>query len=221
VVEAVRDVADKAQADVGYDYIWLADVTYYDWQRYHALVGSECFRAFSCTCVAYVLKESNNFTQLANSIQNGSHPSPPVDPIPSAMHDLQFELQDVIAGFETRFRRIKRNGFKAFDSLPGDTMDEEEAEQGSESHQPPEVSILPIPGEESNPATPILGSEFPVVGRGRAEVEEALARAEAVVDREHSQDVGHSTDDETNGAGPGLVTPTVVPPSVSPLHAEL
>jgi hypothetical protein len=168
-----------------------------------------------------VLKESDNFTELANAIQNGSHPSPPIDPIPSAMRDLQLELQDVIAGFETRFRRIKRSGFKAFDSLPEDTTDEEESEQGSESHPSPEVSILPIPGDESNPVTPILGSEFPVVGRGKAEVEEALARAEAVVDGELSQEIGHSTDDETNGAGPSLVTPTAVAPSVSPLHAEL
>jgi hypothetical protein len=136
-----------------------------------------------------VLKGSNNFTELANSIQNGSHSSPPVDPIPSAMHDLQLELQDVIAGFETRFRRIKRNGFRTFDSQ-----------------------------DESNPTTPILGSEFPVVGRGKAEVEEAFARAEAVMDGEHPLD---STDDETNGVGPGLVTPTAVPPSASPLHEEL
>lgn len=46
VAEQVREVADEAQSDVGYDYIWLADVTYHDWQRYHALVGSECF----CVC---------------------------------------------------------------------------------------------------------------------------------------------------------------------------
>jgi len=130
------------------------------------------------------------------------------------MHDLQLELQDVITGFETRFRRIKRNGFRAFDSLSGNTMDGEETEQVSEPHQSPEFSILPIPEDESNPATPILGSEFSVVGRGKAEVEEAFARAEAVVDKKHSQG---STDDETNGAGPGLVTPS----AVSPLHAEL
>ena len=164
-----------------------------------------------------VLKGSNNFTDLANSIQNGSHPSPPIDPIPSAMDDLRVELQDVIAGFETRFRRIKRNGFRTFDSLPGDTVDEEEYEQVFESRQPPEVSILPIPEDEPNTATPILGSEFPVVGRGKAEVEEAFARAEAVMDGEHPQD---STDDE-NGVGPGLVTPTAVPPSASQLHEEL
>jgi hypothetical protein len=223
VSEQVREVADGAQSDVGYDYIWLADVTYHDWQRYHALVGSECF----CNCFFFrlcyllnclVLKGSNNFTELANSIQNGSHPSPPVDPIINAMHDLEVELQDVIAGFETRFRRIKRSGFRTFDSLSGDTMDEEENEQVFELHQPPEVSILPIPEDESNPATPILESEFPAVGRGKAEVEEAFARAEAVMDGEHPQD---STDDETSGVGPGLVTPAAVPPSASPLHEEL
>lgn len=42
MVEQVRDIAGEAQADVGYDYIWLADVTYHDWQRYHDLLGSEC-----------------------------------------------------------------------------------------------------------------------------------------------------------------------------------
>ena len=133
------------------------------------------------------------------------------------MYGLQVELQDVITGFETRFRRIKRNGFRTFDSLSGD-VNEEENEEVFESHQPPEVSILPIPEDKSNPTTPILGSEFPVIGRGKAEVEEALARAEAVVVGEHLQD---GTDDETNGVGPGLVTPTAVPPSSSLLHEEL
>ena len=183
---------------------------------------SAFFMHLCCLLNCLVSKGSKNFTDLANSIQNGSHPSPPIDPVPSAMYDLQVELQDVIAGFETRFRRIKRNGFRTFGSLSEDTMDEEENEEVFESHQLPEVSILPIPEDETNPATPILGSEFPVVGRGKAEVEEAFARAEAVMDMdmdgEHPQD---STDDETNGVRPGLVTPTAVPPSASPLHEEL
>ena len=55
VAEQVREMADEAQTDVGYDYIWLADVTYNDWQRYHALLGSEffCF-FFSCACATYL-----------------------------------------------------------------------------------------------------------------------------------------------------------------------
>ncbi|KAH9987154.1 hypothetical protein BJV74DRAFT_842836 [Russula compacta] len=232
VSEEVREIADNAQTDVGYDYMWLADVTYHDWQRYHALVG-----------------KSNNFTDLAMSIQNGSHPSPPINPISDAMQELQTELQDVIAGFETRYRRIKRHGFKAFDSPPSDKIGEEEVEQVIESPEPPEasifptpgdqynlgtpvvesespvaapqVSILPIPEDESDPVTPIFGSEFPVIGRGKAEVEEAFARGGAGLDQEDSHEVGRSTADETNEAGPSLVTSTIVPPSVSPLHAEL
>lgn len=57
VAEQVREVADDAQTDVGYSYIWLADVTYNDWQRYHALVGSECI-VFSCACATYVTASS-------------------------------------------------------------------------------------------------------------------------------------------------------------------
>jgi hypothetical protein len=49
VAEEVRAIADSAQADVGYDYIWLDDVTYHDWQRYHDLVGSASF----CPLPAY------------------------------------------------------------------------------------------------------------------------------------------------------------------------
>lgn len=41
LAESVRDVADRAQADLGLDYAWLDDVTYQDWQRYHDLVRSK------------------------------------------------------------------------------------------------------------------------------------------------------------------------------------
>lgn len=37
----VRNIADRAQADIGLDYAWLDDVTYDDWQRYHELERSE------------------------------------------------------------------------------------------------------------------------------------------------------------------------------------
>jgi hypothetical protein len=173
--------------------------------------------AVVCVCV-FLVSGSNSFTELANSIQNGTHPSPPVNPVSGAMQELQLELQDVITGFETRFRRIKRNGFKAFDSLS-----EEEVEQDVESLQPLEVSILSVPSEdESDPAAPVFGSEFPVIGRGKAEVEEALARAEDILDRDHGQqEVVGSTTGEANEA-PGLGNPATVPSSTpSVLHAEL
>jgi hypothetical protein len=59
--EQVRNVADDAQSDVGFDYIWLSDVTYLDWQRYHDLIGSECFCVFyffPCICATYLTTSS-------------------------------------------------------------------------------------------------------------------------------------------------------------------
>jgi len=133
------------------------------------------------------------------------------------MGELQLELQDVIAGFETRLRRIKRNGFKAFDSLPDDTTSEEETEHDVETPPSPEVSILPIAGDQPDPATPILESEFPVVGRGKAEVEEAFARADAALDQEHSQVFEHAPADGTSEAESSVIAP----PSMTPIHEEL
>jgi hypothetical protein len=173
-----------------------------------------------CSLVCFILG-SNNFTELAQSIQNGSHPSPPIDPTSDALYELQLGLQDVIEDFETRLRRIKRNGLKTFDSLPEDTMEEEEMGDDVETPMPPEVSILPIAGDEPDPATPYLGSELPVVGRGKVEVEDAFARADAVLDGEHSQRPDDSTVDGSSEVESSLVTPTVVPPPMSSLHEEL
>jgi hypothetical protein len=39
----VKQVAERAQADIGLDYTWLNDVTYQDWQRYHDLMRGEFF----------------------------------------------------------------------------------------------------------------------------------------------------------------------------------
>ncbi|KAH9940873.1 uncharacterized protein BXZ73DRAFT_75400 [Epithele typhae] len=64
LTEEVKKIADDAQADIGLDYAYLDDVTVADWERYHALV-----------------KKSDNFTALAQSVQDGSHPSPPINPI--------------------------------------------------------------------------------------------------------------------------------------------
>jgi hypothetical protein len=37
----IRDLATRAQEDIGMDYAWLDDVTYLDWQRYHDLMRGE------------------------------------------------------------------------------------------------------------------------------------------------------------------------------------
>jgi len=41
VTSEVKALADRAQADLGMDYAWLDDVTYYDWQNYHDLMRGE------------------------------------------------------------------------------------------------------------------------------------------------------------------------------------
>jgi hypothetical protein len=109
--------------------------------------------------------------QHALSVQNGSHPSPPINPVLPAIEDLQNEVQDVVVGFETRLRRIKRTGERAFGSAP-----ESEARDDPDDET---VSVLPIEDEsrkrvddgESPVAPPV------VIGRGAEEILSALDRA--------------------------------------------
>ncbi|THH27750.1 hypothetical protein EUX98_g6442 [Antrodiella citrinella] len=162
--DSVRAIADRAQTDIGLDYAWLDDVTYQDWQRYHDLV-----------------RASEQFTELATSIQNGSHPSPPINPVLPALADLQAEVQDVVVGFETRLRRVKRNGDRAFGAIPGD----EDVNDGEESDTPADetVSILPIEQDEKKepvPAQSPLDVHQVIIGRSKEEVVAALNRAAEV-----------------------------------------
>lgn len=157
VTAEVREVAEKAQVDLGLDYAWLDEVTYSDWQRYHSLIDA-----------------SEKFTQEANSIQNGTHENLIMDnPIIPIFEDLESEVQDVVIGFETRLRRIKRDGERAFNTVQKDeekgTVIDPERDVG------PEVSILPIPEEGAGGH----GYVPPVViGRSKEEVLEALGRVE-------------------------------------------
>ena len=64
----------------------------------------------------FLNKEFKKYLNVAASIQNGTHPSPPINPVATALNDLQSELEDIVVGFETRLRRIKRAGERAFTS---------------------------------------------------------------------------------------------------------
>ncbi|OCH96334.1 hypothetical protein OBBRIDRAFT_234001 [Obba rivulosa] len=151
VTDEVKDIATKGQTDVGFDYAYLDDVTYMDWQRYHDL-----------------LRTSDNFTSLAHSIQNGSHPSPPINPVITAMSELQSEVEDVVLGFQTRLRRIRRNGERAFNG-------QEVEPDFANSVDDDTVSILPI--EDEDDQTPADVHIPPVViGRSKEEVVDALNR---------------------------------------------
>jgi len=140
----VQEVAEKAQADIGLDYAWLEDVTYQDWQRYHDL-----------------MRRYEAFKEEGLMIQNDTHPSPLPNPILPSIQDLRSEVEDVIVGFETRLRRIKRNGDRAFAST-------EESQPG------PEVSVLPIVPEEQvvqEAVPPVL------IGKSQEEVLQMLDNA--------------------------------------------
>lgn len=162
--------------------------------------------------------ESTDFTDLAHSIQNGSHPSPPIDPVPDAIHEFHLEVEEIIIGFETRLSHIQRNGLRALGSSLGDVDGDEDVEPDTGLPQSlDEVSILPIPVDDSISAFPISESDFPVVGRGKVEVEEALERGESILTGKHEE---VPIDNEVDRA-PRMHTSTAAPSSVSPLHAEL
>ncbi|OJA21190.1 hypothetical protein AZE42_01377 [Rhizopogon vesiculosus] len=181
VTAQVREVAEKAQVDLGLDYAWLEEVTYSDWQRYHSLIDA-----------------SENFTQEANSMQNGTHASSSVDnPIIPIFEDLESEVQDVVIGFETRLRRIKRDGERAFNSIQ---KDEEKGTTAAdlEPGVEPEVSILPIPekGASAQDYVPPV-----VIGRSKKEVLEALGKVEPL----HEASSGSSADEDAGEVVSSLV----------------
>ncbi|KAG8215062.1 hypothetical protein J3R82DRAFT_8483 [Butyriboletus roseoflavus] len=158
VTAAVREVAEKGQLDLGLDYAWLEDVTYNDWQRYHALIGT-----------------SEQYAHEAASIQNGTHPQVVVaNPMSPIVEDLESEVQDVVIGFETRLRRIKRDGERAFNNY-GNGVAQKEEEKGTSVE--PEAGVR---GEEQGFTPPV------VIGRSQEEVLEALGKVELVGEAEHS-----------------------------------
>lgn len=163
---AVRDIAEKGQVDLGLDYAWLDDVTYNDWQRYHSLIGV-----------------SDNYAEEAASVQNGTHPSIVVaNPLAPITEDLRSEVGDIVIGFETRLRRLKREGERAFN---GNGAAQKEEEKGSLSE--PEVSILPIPGTDTKERMQTFIPPV-IVGRSKEEVLDALKKATALDQPELSTD---------------------------------
>lgn len=106
---------------------------------------------------------------LAQSIQKGTVPSPPINPILPILEDLESEVQDIVTGFETRLRQLKREGSR--------NLAREETGQSSSSSTP-EVSILPIVPEDEA-SGPGVERETPpvIIGRSKEEVVEALGRA--------------------------------------------
>jgi len=118
------------------------------------------------------VRQSDNFKVEAMMIQNGTHASPPINPILPAINDLRAEVEDIVIGFETRLRRIKRNGDRTFGGVSTDDTEEPEADEVGEEE--PEVSILPI-----NPDDEVVDTAIPpiVIGKSQEQVLEALGNA--------------------------------------------
>lgn len=155
--------------------------------------------------------------QQALSIQNGSHPSPPINPVLVAIQDLQNEVQDVVVGFETRLRRIKRNGERAFGATPD--------ESGSEEiHVDETVSILPIENDEykrmegKSPTSPPV-----IIGRTPEEIISALDRA--AENEAHAtsppKDESKDPDQAAESLGQEAMADQDLTSSVHPAHTEL
>ncbi|KAF8972697.1 hypothetical protein BDZ97DRAFT_1782239 [Flammula alnicola] len=118
----VKNLAERAQADLGLDYAWLEDVTYADWQKYHDL-----------------MREYEEYQQIAYALQNGTAlpepaPAPPADPIIPALDALHNDLQDVVLGFQVALGSVRGEAAKVFSlrrSGGEDGAEEEEDEEDS------------------------------------------------------------------------------------------
>ncbi|KZS94617.1 hypothetical protein SISNIDRAFT_440167 [Sistotremastrum niveocremeum HHB9708] len=155
--EELRDLGGKGQADLGMDYAWLEDVTYHDWQRYHALADV----ATHNRVVFY-------------GMQDGTHPNAPENPISQILSNLQTELQEIADGFEAQLTKIQREGYSRItEPIPEETASEEPIPSETDVSEP-QFSILPIEVPES-----VLEIEpLAVLSRGKEEVEEAFQRAD-------------------------------------------
>ena len=142
--------------------------------------------------MTYLLTEHKNFLQEAWSIQNGTHTNALPNAVLSALEDLQSEVEDITIGFETRLRRIKREGARAFSSEEsGETLevDEDNTSERLDKPEDPEVSILPIPadpeeGQSSKDDEVLQNVAEAILGRSEEEIRIALERAEGVAERE-------------------------------------
>ncbi|GLB43359.1 hypothetical protein LshimejAT787_1302600 [Lyophyllum shimeji] len=167
----VKGFAERAQGDIGLDYAWLDDVTYYDWQKYHDL-----------------MRTSENFTAAAQAMQAAVDPKG-TNALVDALNELEQAVSEVVEGFGFVVGGISRRAEGpggAFSSEPepepspsSSPAPEKESEQKEKEEE--RVSILPIdpsttppkepPSEPKAPATPLVDV---VMGRSKEEVEERL-----------------------------------------------
>ncbi|KAF8074683.1 hypothetical protein FPV67DRAFT_1665432 [Lyophyllum atratum] len=144
----VKAFAERAQGDIGLDYAWLDDVTYYDWQKYHDL-----------------MRAAENFTADAQALQAAVDPQG-TNPLVDLLNELEAAVGEVVDGFAILVKGIKRRA-----EAPGGVFDterpSEEEKKGKEVEKERKVSVSPV-----DPApTPKIDV---VMGRSKEEVEAML-----------------------------------------------
>jgi hypothetical protein len=98
------------------------------------------------------------------AVQNGTWAKPIKNVVQEAIDALEQEVSDVVGKFETRLTSVNRDGAQAFAATPADA-------------EVPDVSVPVVAPEETAPGA----AEVPpvVIGRGAAEVQDALGRVDA------------------------------------------
>ncbi|KIK61977.1 hypothetical protein GYMLUDRAFT_84649 [Collybiopsis luxurians FD-317 M1] len=164
----VKHFAQKAQGDMGMPMAWLDDVTYQDWQKYHDL-----------------MRAHEKFDEQIRFIQNGSHPSPPIDPLVPALDKLQLELQEVQSGFNSRIRSL---GLQIHEILaPKPVQETGEVPVAGDESEEEQVSILPL---DPSPSAPVERNEGEfdasnvIIRKSKEQVEEAMSNAQEHIHEE-------------------------------------
>jgi len=154
----LKSLAEEGQKDLGLDYAWLDDVTYQDWQNYHNL-----------------LKTAERFQSVAETIQNGTHAHPPVDPLVPAANILHEELQEVVLGARTQLSMLRSEGNDLY------TRSEPEIPTTPSRDDEPTVSILPINGDAT-----MLDFSDAILGKSEEQIKQALNAAGFNVNEEQA-----------------------------------
>ncbi|KAJ3995471.1 hypothetical protein F5050DRAFT_1767118 [Lentinula boryana] len=122
-------------------------------------------------------------------IQNGTHSSPPIDPLVPALDKLQMELEDVKTRFDARIRTLST---QVHQLLSPPEKEEQEGATGFSSAEPvsgeeEQVSILPIdPVSTSSVGVEqaVLDASNIILGKSKEQVEEAISIAQDSVHEE-------------------------------------
>ncbi|KAF8912437.1 hypothetical protein CPB85DRAFT_1301982 [Mucidula mucida] len=154
----VKARAERAQADLGLDYAWLEDVTYYDWQDYHMLMG---------------LYE--DFRDQVKALQENTHPRPVGDPLNMALPRLEEDMQGEVGECHRQIRVLKKKADNLFSekNVPfdeGKKWERRVTRIGKEFEEEDKLDGLLNEKEQEQEAD---ADAF--IGRGKEEVESVLA----------------------------------------------